>query len=156
MWICLGMGSIGLLVGSLVGMSSDHLSRVLLGLLFGLIGGSIAASLRKIPVSDRRLAGAALFALSLGCLIGVYSGILVSQYQLLTPVSERPWIKAAESPTSCNNESDTAVNLSYLRGRVEQAVPAILDAYKDKHYTRDRAVQEIMENFKLGGPKGSN
>lgn len=119
MWVCFGMGSMGLLVGNLVGMSSDHLSRVILGLLFGLIGGSIAALLHKIPVNDRHLAGAALCTLSLGCLVGVYSGIFVSQYQLLTPASQRTYNSEAASAMSPKTGAADTRNY-YLRGELRE------------------------------------
>lgn len=47
MWLCVGSASIGLLVGTLVGMSSDHLAKVALGLIFGLLGSSVIAFYRR-------------------------------------------------------------------------------------------------------------
>jgi hypothetical protein len=91
MWLCVGSASIGLLVGTLVGMSSDHLAKVALGLIFGLLGSSVIAFLQKVRLEDRALAGGMLLAISCGSLAGLYSGIFVSEYQLLTPTAHRSW-----------------------------------------------------------------
>jgi len=130
MWICLGMASVGLLVGSLVGMSNDHLSRILLGFLFAFIGGSITALLYKLPKEERKLAGSALFSLSLSCLVGVYSGIIVTQYKLLTPGEHRVW---------------TEGKTGYLDGLDQNSLKVILDTYKAGGYDLNQTIERINE-----------
>jgi hypothetical protein len=83
-FVCLGF-----LIGNLVGLSTDGVTRALLPLLFAFGGGSAVAFMQKVQPDDRRRAAAAIVALSLSCLVGVYSGIVVAEYQWLSPDSEK-------------------------------------------------------------------
>jgi hypothetical protein len=144
-WLCIGLSSIGVLAGTLVGMSSDHVSKVLLGLVFSLIGGSVIALLQKIPANERNLAGAALFALSVGCLGGIYSGILVSEYQVLTPRAHRNWGSTVALDTTKQTGTMVDTHKLYLRDFDQSAIAAVLDGYAGHHYSRDEAIRQIVE-----------
>ena len=85
MWIRLAFFSLGLLVGHLAGFSATSVVTQLIGLFFALAGGSVIAFLRKLSAEDRKVASQALFAVTLGCLVGLYVSIVMVQWQLLSP-----------------------------------------------------------------------
>lgn len=89
MWVVIGFAALGLLIGNLVGLTSESIVAPLISLLFVFIGGSLFAFLHKLSTADRRLAGASLLALSLACLVGTYAGIYVAEYQVLSPANRR-------------------------------------------------------------------
>jgi hypothetical protein len=120
--------------------SSDHLAKVALGLIFGLLGSSVIAFLQKVRLEDRALAGGMLLAISCGSLAGLYSGIFVSEYQLLTPKAHRSW-----DSLGVNTESNRDSHKPYVRGLDQTAVAALIDGFADHHYTRDEVIQQITE-----------
>jgi len=73
MWMILGFGALGFLVGNLAGISSAQIVKTLLGMLFAFGGGSIIAFLKGINAHDRKVAGASVFAFCIAC-----SGFLIS------------------------------------------------------------------------------
>jgi hypothetical protein len=85
MWIPLGFGALGFLIGNLVGLSSTPIVKQVVGLLFAFAGGSVLAFIRKLKAQDRKTAGAAIFALSLACTLGLYIGVLTKTHHLLSP-----------------------------------------------------------------------
>jgi len=86
-WMAAGFGGLGLLIGNLVGLTSESLVGRIISLLFVFIGGSLLAFLRKLDVHDRKTAGASLLALSLASIVGVYMGILMTEYRWLSPAN---------------------------------------------------------------------
>ena len=109
---------LGFVIGNLVGLSAESTLSVVLPLLFAFGGGSAVAFLHKLPPSERRLAAAAVVTLSLSCLIGVYTGIVVSEHQLL-------------SPSIDDSDDRTAVaDRKYLRRIDIEEVQRIDQAYK--------------------------
>lgn len=85
MWLIIGFATLGLLLGNLVGMTSESVVSQLVGLLFVFVGGSIFTLLSKLNHHQRILSGKLLMAISLATLVGVYSGIAVSEFRLLSP-----------------------------------------------------------------------
>jgi hypothetical protein len=79
----------GLLIGTSVAFSDEKLTQGLLAAIFALFGGSLLALLQKLSVVDQIKAAVALCAISLGTLLGIYSGLYVNEFQLLTPMTER-------------------------------------------------------------------
>jgi hypothetical protein len=106
--LVVGFALLGLLIGNLVGMTSAPVTSSVLSLLFAFTGGSILVMLEKLTVDTRRLAGQAIAALSVACLIGVYAGILVTEHQLLSPPRARD---AALTAASRNSRDEN----TYLR-----------------------------------------
>jgi hypothetical protein len=90
MWLVLAFSALGLLIGNLVGLSATSVVTPLLGLLFAFGGSSVIAFLHKLRVDDRKVAAQAIFAISVACVIGVYMGVLVNQYRVLSP-KDRRW-----------------------------------------------------------------
>jgi hypothetical protein len=85
MWLILGFAALGLLLGNLVGMTSESIVGQLVGLLFVFVGGSVFALLQKLNNDDRALSGKLLMSISLATLVGVYGGIAVNEFRLLSP-----------------------------------------------------------------------
>ena len=95
MWIVIGFAAMGLLLGNLLGMTAEPLVKYVIGILFTFVGGSVFAFLHKLNDKDRAVAGQAVFALSLGCLVGVYSGVWVNQHRSLSPATTASAAQAA-------------------------------------------------------------
>lgn len=87
--IVLAFCVLGFLIGNLVGLTAGTITASIVPLLFAFGGGSAIAFLQKINSEDRRAAAGAILALSVGCLLGVYGGLFVSERQLLTPQEYR-------------------------------------------------------------------
>jgi hypothetical protein len=103
-----GFAALGLLVGSIAGLSSAQLTTTLLGLLFALIGGSIIAFIEKLDNDSRRAAGLSLLAFAPTAMLGLYLGIFVRVNDFLR-------MQPAEATVSRASADD------YLRGsRAEQ------------------------------------
>lgn len=80
--------SLGFVVGNVVGMSASPIANTLVGLLFAFAGGSAVAFLRKLDETSRLQACQMITAASIGCLAGLYAGILVCEHRLLSPRSQ--------------------------------------------------------------------
>ena len=85
----LAFTALGFLIGNLVGLTSDSVVSALLPLLFAFGGGSAIGFFHKLEPESRQLASAAILAVSVSCLAGVYIGIAVSEHQWLTPQERR-------------------------------------------------------------------
>jgi hypothetical protein len=132
MWLVAAFLTLGFLVGNLAGLSSAAITNTIIGLLFAFGGGSAVAFLQKLDANARVHAGRAIFAISFGCLFGVYTGILVAEHQLLTPERERH--KRADQRAKLEDRR-------YTRGEVANAAHAI-----DQHLTNGRI--ELREAYR--------
>ena len=92
----LAFTALGFLIGNLVGLTAESVISAILPLLFAFGGGSAIGFFHKIDQESRQWASTAILAISLSCLVGVYSGIAVSEHQLLTP-AERKYVRAEAS-----------------------------------------------------------
>ncbi len=121
---------LGFLIGNLLGLSAESALSVVLPLLFA-FGGGFIAFLHKLEPADRRLAAGAVAALALSCLLGAYVGIAASEYQLLTPGTDRAESRAA------------VAERKYLRTVDFDDVQTIDQRYKTNELTADRAYEEL-------------
>lgn len=85
----LAFTALGFLIGNLVGLTAESVVSAILPLLFAFGGGSAIGYFHKISLEARQSASTAILAISLSCLVGVYSGIAVSEHQWLTPEERR-------------------------------------------------------------------
>ena len=122
MWLTLGFAGMGILIGSLVGMTSEKVVTPVIGLLFSFVGASILTTLHKLNPHDRLVAGKAIFALSLFCLVGVYSGVLVTEYRLLSPKIQG--VSASSAKPEKTSDSSAPDN-KYLRSATIDKANAI-------------------------------
>jgi hypothetical protein len=116
--VVLAFVCLGFLIGNLVGLSAESALAVIVPLLFAFGGGSAVAFLHKLGPAERTRSAGAVVALSIGCLIGVYVGIVVSERQALSPSKRR---LAREATTA---------DLKYLRSADIEKVNEIDQRYK--------------------------
>lgn len=129
----LAFASLGFLIGSLIGLSAESTLGVVLPLLFAFGGGSAVTFLHKLEPVDRKLAGAAVTALSLFCLAGVYSGIFVSEHQLLSPSADQ------------DAELGSIEARKYLRSVDARLVDVIDQRYKGRELTAAEAYEALYQ-----------
>lgn len=159
MSVIIGLFLLGLLVGNLTGLSAQSVVTPLMGLLFAFVGGSVIAFLGKLPATDRRLAGQCVIALSLGCLIGTYAGIVVTEYQLLSPkggqvVAARKTVAGPHSPKDDQVAAarETAADPHhYVRSQVFGAAAAIHLQYAQNHISIEEAYRQLQELLQKDG-----
>lgn len=145
MWLVAGFLALGFLIGNLVGMSATSAVTALLGLLFAFAGGSILAFLEKFSSVNLRVASQALLALSLACTIGLYTGIYVSEHQLLSP-PERFSARADTAGRSAFRES--VESRKYLRAAIGDGVEAV-DGLRRRGDLNDKAAYEMLRGNML-------
>lgn len=133
---------LGFLIGNLAGLSAAGIVRDLLPLLFAFGGGSAVGLLGKLDEQNKQAAYQAIFALSLSCLVGVYTGILVSEYQLLTP-EHRRGARAAEP----------IAELKYLRSLQIQKADEIDQKLANGMLNPRQAYEALYELVKQQGQK---
>lgn len=140
MWLAFGFAALGLLIGNLVGLTSHSVVTSVIGLLFAFGGTSILAFLSKIEQEDRKVAGQCVLALSLGCLLGTYAGISVSEWHILSPRS---------AAATKQEGSPNAVNNSLLNKYLDSASIASADAidieYQNKAITAEEAYERLRK-----------
>jgi hypothetical protein len=127
MWLILGFVALGLLVGNLVGMTSESAVTPTLSLLFSAAGGSIVVLLHKVPETERKILGKLLLALSISCLFGIFDGIVVTEHRLLSPRS------------ATRAQSDT----KYLRSMTSKEIDAIDIEYKSRAISAGEAYSRL-------------
>lgn len=135
MWVILGFGALGLLIGHLVGFSATSVVTQLIGVLFVFAGGSLLAFLHKLNRSDRATAGGALMALSLSTVAGIYISILMTEHRWLSPRDTQ-----ASPPAIAR-----AVPRPYVRSGAASAAAAIDIRYKANVISLDAAYREMYE-----------
>lgn len=136
MWLVFAFAMLGLLIGTLVSLTAESVVKPLLGLLFASMGGSVIALLSKLRPEDRKAASQAIAALSIACLIGIYSGIIVTQHRLLSPRSE------STGPEGTLKRSEI-VKDRYLRAAIVKKATAIDIRYKQHQMTLKQAYEEL-------------
>jgi len=138
MLLSIGLFTLGLLIGTLVAMSAHSLAQGVLASLFALFGGSLLGLLQKVPIHDQFKVAAGILAISVGTLIGLYSGIYVNEHQLLTPVDAR--IVARRTGSSAPLEAN-----KYLRSTVLSKANAIDQQYRNGGFTDKQAYDELRK-----------
>ncbi len=124
---------LGLLIGLLIGMSANGAVAIVIPLLFTFAGGSAIAYFSRQSAEVIRQANRSITALSLGCLVGVFSGIIITENQLLTFNSAAPRRAARESVEATK----------YLRaGEIERA-KAIDALVRTGRLTKEAAYDEL-------------
>lgn len=78
----LAYGTLGLLVGMLVGLSGGDIAKALLAGIFAFSGGSAIALTSKVDAAARQWAASATMAISLFAIIGLIGGILATQHRV--------------------------------------------------------------------------
>ena len=141
---------LGLLVGQLVGLSSDSIAKPLISTLFAFGGGSILVLLGRLKQDDRAPALLALLGVSTGCLVGVYLGLYVDTHHLLSPLSTTH--EATHSDTQATHTGTQATGqFFYLHDAQAASAADMIDAqYRSKHITPTQAYDELYQLVKRG------
>jgi len=129
-----GFLALGLVVGTLVAMSAQSLGQVLLAALFALFGGSLLVLFDKFTIPTQLKVTTAILGISIGTLGGVYSGLYVSEHQLLTPPNLRFQVKSA-TPSDESRK--------YLRENTLSDIRAIDTKYRAGLLTPEHAYEQI-------------
>lgn len=140
--IVIAFACLGFLIGNLIGFSSESTLAVLIPLLFTFAGGSAIAFLPNLEVASRKAAAAAVIALSLSCLTGVYCGIFVSERQLLSP----PNIRRAV----LTEHTARATDRIYLRAGLFEEIDVIDQKLRRNELTAEQAYEELYQLVKKG------
>ncbi len=130
---------LGGVVGTLLAMSAQSLVQAVIAGLFALFGGSILALLEKLPEEGQGKAALSLLAISVGTLLGVYSGLYVNERQLLTPENLR--LSKAKLPAGA---TPTAVP-RYLRENFQDARTSIDMKYRNKFLSAEDAYDSLRK-----------
>jgi hypothetical protein len=147
MWIVVGFASLGLLIGTMTGMSSESVVKSLISLLFVFVGGSVLALLHRLTPHDRNIAGGAIFGMSLGCLLGLYSGIFVSEHRVLTPgtaASETADVRSGPKTARSANGEEDGHRYFYLRASMMSKANAI-DIQKKAGLSVEEAYEQMYQ-----------
>lgn len=128
-WFAAAFIFLGFLVGQIVGMTSASVTTSIIGLLFTFAGGTAVGMLHKLTPEQRRLAAMAVTLLSIFCTVGIYTGILVKEHDLLSP--KRP--PAAERPQRSEG---------YLRNEHVTAYRKIDQQYRTGLITAEQAARQ--------------
>ncbi len=158
MWLSFAFAMLGLLIGTLVGLTSENVVQSLIALLFALMGGSVIALLGKLSTEDRKAASQAIASLSIACLVGIYSGIIVTQYHLLSP---RVDSKASQvtSKTGSGSPVTSRAEISnerYVRSAITDKANAIDIKYKGNLISLDQAYEEMYLLAKKSAEQGAS
>lgn len=140
MWLVLAFLALGLLIGNLVGLSATAVVASLVALLFAFGGGSIIAFLHKLSGADRTAASQAVLAFSLACLVGVYAGLRVSEYRMLSPEGRKPQtsgspadsVKGGASTAGVTSRDIEYPSSGYLRSSLATGANEIKARYRDR------------------------
>ena len=135
MWIPAGFGALGLLIGTLIGLSAESLVKSMLSLLFTLVGGSVVLLLHKLGPEDRKVAGASIFSMSVCCMLALYAGILVTQFRLLSP----------SQAIAGANTRFTDSSFRYLRSSTQERANQIDTQLQNKQITQEQAYEQMYQ-----------
>jgi len=122
---------LGMVVGTFAAFTATSVVASLLPLFFAFAGGSAIAFAGQVDSAALRRACTAIAGLSLGCLIGVYSGAWVSAHKLLTPAEARA--------------AATASGSSYLREFSMDAADMIDQQKRSGALSVDEAYDKLLE-----------
>jgi len=137
--LSVGLFALGVLVGTLVALSAQSLAQAVIALLFAMFGGSLLALFQKLAVPEQIKVAAGILAISLGTLAGVYSGIFVTEHQILTPTSRR-FTQQLDDGKGKTTKGQTYL---YLRENSLNKVNEIDQKYRTKLLSPEEAYEQL-------------
>jgi hypothetical protein len=132
--LVIGFGSLGLLIGTLLAMSAEPLAHGVIAAMFALFGGSLLSFLKRFESKDQIKTGFGVAAISIGTLIGVYSGLYITEHQLFTPQNLRV--------TSASMKESVP---KYLRDFQMTRAETIDAQYRNNHITIQQAYDQLRQ-----------
>lgn len=137
----LAFASLGFLVGNIVGMTASSVVNQLIALLFAFIGGTAIALVRKLDKNQLRLASIAISSVCISCLLGVYLGVIVTQYQLLSPSKSN----SVASVDNSNLATEYRSPQPYLRNNLIKSCQFINQQLQKGNLTSEEANNEYRK-----------
>ena len=128
MLIAFAFASLGFLIGNMVGMTSSSVVSSLIPLLFAFGGGSAIAFIQKLEIDARKLASIAITCLSLSCLAGIYSGILMTEYHILSPENQNRTSQSREESTYLRAGTTSLVN--FIDSQIAKGNITVAEGYE--------------------------
>ena len=141
--LSLGLLSLGILIGTLLAMSAQSLAKSVIAALFALFGGSLLTFLQKVPIQDQFKASVGILAISVGTMIGIYSGLYVNEYRLLSPPALRPRVASNSKVELAPLEP----KYSYLRASDLDDLEAIDQKYRTQAITAKDAYEQLRSHI---------
>jgi hypothetical protein len=129
---------LGLLVGNLAGLTSASVTLPLVAALFAFGGTSGVAFVEKLQVADRSMAARLILGLSVGCLVGVYTGILVREHRWLSPRVDSGTAGAAPAASLTDSSGgylrrQTITEIQAIDQRLQNGLITVQSAYDSLH-----------------------
>ncbi len=137
--IALGAGFVtfGATVGLLAGLTQSEIVQPLIAGLIALSGGSLLAFVHKLSPSQQQQSGLMLAALSVGLVLGVLSGIVVREHQLLGTA------RRGEAVPNQSASADSAAAFGYLRSEQARECNTIDAARTGNSLTAEQAYEAM-------------
>ena len=134
---------LGFLIGTLVAMSAQSLSNGVIAAVFALTGGSLLALLKTLSDADQLKAAAGIGGISLGAILGVYSGLYVNDHRLLSPKAQLANVQQQAGQQVINTTSQEGGK--YLRSVNLTRVNEIDQEYRTGVLQLDQAYEQLRE-----------
>jgi hypothetical protein len=131
----LAFGTLGLLVGCLIGLTSQSVVAGFLPLLFAFAGGSVFYFLERLNAPRQRRALIALTAMCTLCLVGVIAAILATEHQIFSP----------PVPTSGRPRLE---DRKYLRSSTSSVVESIDRRVQNNQLSKETAYDELVQELR--------
>lgn len=139
---CLAFLTFGIMLGLMIGMTSESVVSAFLPLAFTLFGGSLLIFLNTVSATLRPLALWIVFSLSLGIISGVLSGIWISENRVLSPTADR---SAKPAVVTCATET---ADRKYLRNFTTSDLDIIIQKVDGGVITKEEAYIKILDLVK--------
>jgi len=124
-------------VGNITGLTSSSISNALLAGVFTFIGGSLVVFQTKLSEIQIKFSLHVIAAFSIATLFGIYSGIYVSENQLLTPLDVRQ-----------NADDNKNFDRKYLRENVSGEIQKIENEVASGRKSFQEAFDELINLLK--------
>lgn len=137
-WQFIGLLTLGFLIGNLIGLSANNHMETIMASLFAISGGVTILSIKNEDLTIVNLKLRALFFIALGCLIGVYFGIYLSESKSLTP--DKTIVAGKET-------EEKIIDRKYLRSQTMTFVELIDQQLTNEEITVEEAYNELFEHI---------
>lgn len=147
-FIIAGFSSLGLLVGSIAGLSSAELTVPLFGFLFAFVGGSLIAFFGKIPKESIIFSSIALTSFSLAVIFSLYIGLYIKVNEILFTNSDK--VKTEEQGQ--NNINSDKENLQsdyrilFRSGKNRELVEYLTEEIQNGNISLTEACERLLES----------
>ena len=129
---------LGALVGTLLAFSSQSLVQAVVAAVFAFFGGTVLAVIGNKTRAEQQAVAVGTLGISLGALIGVYSGIYVNEHELLSPPGQKTLV-------STGLTTPDKVYRKYLRENSLRAAAEIDQKRRTGVLTAEKAYEHLYK-----------